>query len=185
MWIMLVKDLPVANAPMKLSIHYSWPWGVDKKQSSDKTLEYSESFKVYMSHIPFGCMEQDFEHARRIRFDSNTIRVFPDEYSKMVPEKLKLCVEEGYEFVSDPSLKDQFPQIVMTRNRKTIYDAALVDGCTEYEATMVCLGYDPSVVPPPLGWFKPPVEVINYFGVRVGDVCEGRYRLATPSNSAL
>lgn len=167
MWILLTKDLHVPGAPMRLSIHYSWPWGEDKGQSKSELLEYSESFELYFGRFSgsFSYKEHDFENARKIQYDSNVIRVFPDEFSRMTPEKLKFYVEEGYEFVSDPSLKDQFPRVVMTRNRKAIYDAALVDGCGEYEATMVCLGYDPTVVPPPLGWFKPPVEVINYFGL--------------------
>ncbi|GAI54447.1 unnamed protein product, partial [marine sediment metagenome] len=55
---------------------------------------------------------------------------------------------------------------VLEKGQREIYEAALIDGCTEAQATATALGQDvtlPDWKFPPIGWYKPNFEYARYF----------------------
>ena len=114
--------------------------------------------------------------AMMIQFAGEQIRVFPEEFSEVSVENMKAYTEE---FTFHPTdlwnglgIKPTDP------DEKFIFEAALLDGCDEYQANNIVSGGDIDSVdnyPPPLGWYECPVELGLYFGKSEEDM-KPRYK---------
>ena len=176
MWIMVKTKLPTVVSPPKMSIHWSTPWpnksiAESQKLHSEKALklnfqnpiyEYDEKDDTHFI-LPFGSVP-NFARARAIIYKDEKIRVFPHEFSEISKESMRLYIQEK-------AIKLQFSERVasvwkdqkLSKGKNIIFDAALLDGCDDYEAMMVALGQGPSEIPPPIGWWKLREEYASQF----------------------
>lgn len=180
-WIMLHTKLSTVVAPPRLSIHFSTPWPLvrqpDVSERKRKTAENAkirrtleatkdmtdEEIDFFLSshedddmlENPFGGLEHDCANARSIFFRGERIRVFGDECSIISNDHLNEYYPEAYDLVEElPNVEDK-PNFHLSRQQREVVDAALVDGCTRFEALMVANG-EPieGGMFPPVGWFK-------------------------------
>lgn len=159
MWIMLIKKLPTVVSPPKMSIHWSVPWPMDVEKRKSK---YWELWKVEI----WGC-EPDYLGARKIRYKGENIRVWPHEFSEIETPKLMGWInQEAFELISDSVAEEELIEEVLSKGKRKVYDAALVDGCTSAQAMMVAFGKDPTLEDPELpaiGWYKCAEQYARYF----------------------
>lgn len=187
-WIMLIKKLPTEVSPPKLSIFWSTPWpypeaiaawnkirdriindvfkgdtsGVEDRVAAMVKEEWDDSPLSEFGYPPFG-QNPDLLNARAIRFDNETIRVWPHEFSVLTPERMHYYIVEEKAYQLQP--EDTTPgspmvkliqDVTLDTDQRFVRDAALVDGCTPDEALLVALGED--IIEPtefaPLGWYK-------------------------------
>ncbi len=171
MWIMLIAKLPVAKevSPPKMSIHWSTLWPYDPYQNLTKRQQ-----KKHNSHMAkmleedrdllFG-NEPDYENARRILYNGENIRVWPHEFSRMTPEKMKMYIMEecSHELVTCEYLDhveyegEKTKALILDKVTTPIFEAALLDGCTESQAKLITVGMDITVEDPefpPIGWYR-------------------------------
>ncbi len=178
MWIMLTKKLPTEVSPPKLSLFYSYSHTITEEEKIRclksyfsgwemninvlQMIEGEESRKKAikklkeMNSIPdglFGSAPNDF-NAVWINYKHKSIKVFPHEYSVMNKENLKEYMTESHELVVDDYTEELVRNRFTEKGNRKIFEAALLDGCDEFEAMMVAIGKDPSEVPPPIGWWK-------------------------------
>lgn len=114
--------------------------------------------------------------AMQIKFAGENIRVFPEEFSEVSLSNMKAYMEK---FIFHPndlwnglSVKPTDP------DEKFIFEAALLDGCNEYQATNIVNGGDINSVddfPAPLGWYECPLDYGLYFGKTEEDM-KPRYK---------
>jgi len=169
MWIMLTTKLPTEVSPPKLSIFWSVPW-VDEEMvksqmepavringcTSKKKVPCEKVGELVLGNSPFG-LEPDFREARKILYKSESVRVFPHEFSVLKKENLRMYIEESHELVAGSAAEDEILSEIKRGARKDTYDAALIDGATHAQATMVALGKDPTLEDnefPAIGWYR-------------------------------
>lgn len=103
--------------------------------------------------------------AMQIKFAGENIRIFPEEFSEVKLENMKAYlevftfhpIEEWSNLATKPSDPDE----------KFIFEACLLDGCNEYQATNIVNGGNIDSIddfPAPLGWYECPIEYGLYFG---------------------
>jgi hypothetical protein len=169
-WIMLIERLPVANAPPKMSIHWSIPWP-NEDYAKDQKKRYSREYKYSADSVEdakyfwndFG-KEPNWISARKIIYSNEHIRVFPHEYSLVGPGKLHEY-EEAYNLVPDTYTQEIFMDRNLSKTQRIVFDSALLDGCDEFQAMLVAVGKDPTDEFPPIGWWKLRPEYAQVFGV--------------------
>jgi len=151
-WIMLTRKLPTLVSPPKMSIHFSYPWPMENSNATKNKPKYDSDYAwASQSWV----REHDYGGARKIMFRGEAIRVFPDEYSYVTNERLEeylqkshvLIQEDGWGVV-DTSFKD--------KEEKTIFEAALLDGASDYQAlaTLYATKIDDIPCLPPVGWLR-------------------------------
>ncbi len=97
--------------------------------------------------------------AMMIQFAGKQIRVFPEEFSDVSLDKMKEYME-FYEF-HPTDLWNGLGMKPTDPDERFIFEAALLDGCTEYQANNIVNGGDIDSVddfPSPLGWYECPME---------------------------
>ncbi len=183
MWIMLTKKIAVHPSPPKMSIFWSTPWS-DKRYAAEQLRRckncgteatkiggemvcgcnnfapIDEHTDLIYSPVGFG-MEHNWVGARKIRYKSSDIRVFPDEFSTLEPERMRQYVAASHELVIGEVPEDDTDQKllakILRRDEMGIRDAALVDGCDPQQAKLVALGMDftlPDAEFPAIGWYR-------------------------------
>ena len=177
MWIMLIKKLPTNPSPPKMSIFWSIPWP-DVKVIERQRMQLTDPLKRQRSYcdIPktltvreekgltgdiyfnyFGFQEPQWNGARKINYKGEQIRVFPHEFSELTLENLKMYLEDSHELIPGTVAEEDIMDSVLRGNKRRIYDAALVDGCTEYEARLMAMGVDVAdghYEIPAIGWYR-------------------------------
>lgn len=160
MWIMLREKLPTNPSPPKMSIFWSVPW-VDMKHVESQRIQLEngrlEDLGGDIYFEVFGFKEARWDQARMIVYKDEQIRVFPHEFSILTIENMKMYLEKSHELVPTNVAEQDIMDSILRGNRKRIYDAALVDGCTEYEARLMTIGVDVSsghFEIPAIGWYK-------------------------------
>ena len=97
--------------------------------------------------------------AMQIKFAGENIRVFPEEFSDISLAKMKEYMK-FYKF-HPMDLWNGLGVKPTDPDEKFIFEAALLDGCTEYQANNIINGGDINSVddfPAPLGWYECPME---------------------------
>lgn len=111
----------------------------------------------------FGLLEPNWIGARMIRYKGSDIRVFPHEFSVMKLENMRLYIlgsghnSQSHELVKDEIVSSKMESLIMDTELKAVYDAALLDGCTEEQAYLTVSGQDitdEEVEFAPLGWYR-------------------------------
>lgn len=196
MWIMLIKKLPTKPSPPKMSIHWSVKWvestyGFAEKQR--EFLEYLATTREYWGEgehqsdkewveswlsmptvpSPGWGSEPNWSLARKIHYKGSDIRVFPHEFSPVIPSTMKLYTfgdsqqPPSHELVpGDTAAERALINEVRTGMRKVLFEAALLDGCTRQQALCVATGVDitiPDVDFPPIGWYRCDPEIAEFF----------------------
>lgn len=111
------------------------------------------------------------QKAMQIKFAGENIRVFPEEFSEVslenMKEYLKIFTFHPINEWSCLAVKPTDP------DEKFIFEACLLDGCDEYQATNIVNGGNIDSVddfPAPLGWYECPIEYGLYFGKSEDDM---------------
>lgn len=114
--------------------------------------------------------------AMMIQFAGEQIRVFPEEFTDVTVEGMKRYNEiftfHPTDLWNGLGIKPTDP------DEKFIFEAALLDGCTPYQANNIVSGGSIESVddfPPPLGWYECPMELGFYFGKTEEDM-KPRYK---------
>ena len=186
MWIILIKKLPTNPSPPKMSIFWSLPWP-DTKMIEKQKMQLTDPLKRKKSYsdIPrtltvleeegldsniyfdyFGFMGPQWNGARRINYKGKQIRIFPHEFTELVLENMKLYLEDSHELVPGSVAEEDIMDSILRGVKRKIYDAALVDGCAEYEARLMAMGVDVSsdhYEIPAIGWYRIKPEYGNIF----------------------
>ncbi len=151
-WIMLTKKLPTIVSPPRMSIHFSEPWPHGTAQEKT-TAQHKAMHEIGIGIFGF---EHDWSNARAIFFRGERIRVFPDEFSILSADRMSEYSKDSHMLIEeDVTGKTVTEAISLRGTRKTIYEAALLDGCNHYEALMVASGSDlKGGLMPPIGWWK-------------------------------
>lgn len=159
MWILLTKKLPTGPSPPKLSIFWSvaWPEKLSKMRKSEvRKLDLEEDFYF-----------EEWANARKIRYKSSEIRVFPHEFNPVETKFIEEMVNGGaHVLVPESVAEETMIHKVLRKGQREIYEAALIDGCSEAQAMATALGQDvtlPDWKFPPIGWYKPNPEYARYF----------------------
>lgn len=166
MWIMLTKKLSTEKSPPKLSYHWaeSWPmieWAVKQ----ERAIRSGE-----MVVMADGCLsspvyenEPDWRYAVGIIFQGEKIRIFPHEFSKSEGSLRELVNGDGVIF--HPSETVAALARTLSVAKQTIKEAAMLDGCDEFEAELVAHGKDPfeAAELPPTGWYEVRPELASVF----------------------
>ena len=178
MWIMLIKKLPTVVSPPKLSLFYSYKhrptedeinrclkayiWAeygglrvtahLEDKELRDKYIAIIKDTDKIRDGL-FGYVPNEFK-AVWIYYKNEKIKVYPHEYSILTPENLKSYMIKSHELMSDNYATEQIQNTKLCKGQRFVYDAALVDGCDDFQAIMVALGKDPLDIPPPIGWWR-------------------------------
>ncbi len=163
-WILLKVKPPCNPSPPKLAIMWSRPW--PERNYADEQRMYVEAGAIEQLHDTYASIfprteEHDWAGARAIFYKGEKIRVFPDEFSVVSDFE---PYREEYLWIPDSEMEKSLVEMRLSKGRREIFDAALIDGCTDVEATIVALGGDPTsnASPPPVGWWKPsdPISAI-------------------------
>lgn len=176
-WILLTKKLPSAVSPPRFSIHWGIEWGVSNSLSSQQKrikqfrLERNGDRMVSLDDMLHG-YEGDEENALAILYKGERIKVYPHECNYLSPESMRNYVFgiEGDNIIShdlEPS-SDAGSLLLKTATEtalKDVMDAAILDGCSYFQALAVLMGMDTedaSSEVPPVGWFrcKPQIALV-------------------------
>ena len=136
----------------------------------DYVSDYDDSLldKVTDKGFNFWDISREVERqlgAMQIKFAGENIRIFPEEYSDISLDHMKEYVQV-YKF-HPTDLWNGLGAKPTDPDERFIYEAALLDGCDEFQATNIVNGGDIESVddfPAPLGWYECPLEYGLYFG---------------------
>ena len=165
MWIMLIKKLPTEKSPPKLSFHWAepWPmvkWAVEQERAVRAGDMHVLSDGTLMS--PVFDKEPDFRYCDRIIFQDEKIRVFPHEFTKNAGTLKELVNRDAVIFHPSETVAELAK--VLSVAKQAIKDAAMLDGCDEFQAEMVAYGRDPFEAElPPSGWYEVKKELASVF----------------------
>ena len=103
-----------------------------------------EQEDYFYDYAGFG-KEDNWAKARWIVYNDAHIRVFAHEYSVLAPENLLQYVgivgnDASHVLVPSNAAMEKTVQDIKDGHLREIYDAALMDGCTHYQANAMALG---------------------------------------------
>jgi hypothetical protein len=114
--------------------------------------------------------------ARRIHYQGEDVRVFPNEYSLVSNHNLHayilgeigngVFVEPSHHLVPDDVAGEVLIAGVLDGESRPIYEAALLDGCTHEQAMATAMAQDvtlPDAEFPPFGWYRLGEAYASYF----------------------
>jgi hypothetical protein len=186
MWIMLREKLPTEVSPPKMSLFWSTPWPLEpesyikgrtltqynkeKKLAEEAGMEV-KSYKEWKRSrqkelgLAFHGYDPDYDTARRIFYKGENIRVWDHEFSEVSQENMRIYIleDESHELVMADYIDnieyegERTKDLVLDAISTPIYEAALLDGCSENQARLVAIGMDVTeedVEFAPVGWYK-------------------------------
>lgn len=153
---------------------------LDNNEVYDFVADYDDSLLDKITEeISFWDINSEIErkqNAMQIKFAGENIRVFPEEFSEVslsnMKEYTKIFTFHPIDLWNGLGTKPTDP------DEKFIFEAALLDGCTEYQANNIVNGGNIESVddfPAPLGWYECPLEYGLYFGKSEEDM-KPRYK---------
>lgn len=171
MWILLTDKLPTGPSPPKLSIFWSIPWPDEPrvKMLRKRLLKTKRSLFGTLSYIYESDLvdADEWEGARKIRYKNSEIRVFPHEFNLVETKFIEEMVNGGaHALVPESVAEEAMIHKVLKKGQREIYEAALIDGCTEAQAMATALGQDvtlPNWKFPPIGWYRPAEKYAKFF----------------------
>ena len=167
-----VKINKIKSVRRALWKFHGYERAVVNTMSNEEVFKLNEKFKINLDLID-GIFYDRFQFdadrrlgALQIRYEGQQIRVFPEEYSVIKKEHMQIytsfCI--FHEVLSDFS---DFWQKPKNPDEKFIYEAALIDGCNNFQATNLLNGKNADEIddfPPPNGWYEVPKKYREYFG---------------------
>lgn len=151
--------------------------------SDDKVYDFIEKWDSSLLDLDVDCLgfskttEYDrIKSAMMIQFAGEQIRVFPEEFTDVTVKGMKQYTELFKFHPTD--LWNGLGTKPTDPDEKFIFEAALLDGCTEYQANNIVNGGDIESVddfPAPLGWYECPLEYGLMFGKSEEDM-KPRYK---------
>jgi len=167
-WIMLRCKLPINPSPPKMSIHWSQLW--PDMAIFQRTMQHNEDLRRLCG---WGKFDRDddlfydlygvvpnFGKARKIIYRGSQIRVFSHECT-FISDFKKFA--KAYDLIAGDTAGEMLMDRHLTKGQRFIFDAALMDGCDEYQAMLVVMGKEVNDVPAPIGWFRLKESYANYF----------------------
>ena len=162
MWIMLTTKLPTNPSPPKMSIFWSesWPnteYARRQKEQVEKGVLRNFGEDCYFSDLVRCGKEPRWDQARKIVYKDQQIRVVPHEFSELTTKKMKLYLDGSHELIPGNVAEQDIMDSLLRGSKKRVYEAALVEGCTKYEARLMALGVDISeghYEIPAIGWYR-------------------------------
>lgn len=143
---------------------------------ADNDYDMLEEFPEGEYGFAKACDYRRVKNAVQIKFAGENIRVFPEEFTDIKLESMKEYTEI---FTFHPTdLWNGLGTKPTDPDEKFIFEAALLDGCTEYQANNIINGGNIESVddfPPPLGWYECPLEYGLMFGKSEEDM-KPRYK---------
>jgi len=100
-----------------------------------------------------------------IKYQGEKIRIHGYEYNEITVEHFQEIFPEAYEFIALNEVRDAWADIKLSKEKRVIYEEALLDGCTEYQALQVVYGKMVQDFPAPVGWYKLKKQYSDYFGI--------------------
>lgn len=134
-----------------------------RRRDEEEYLKKWEEFKN-LKIVPdpvFGKQEHNSAGARAILFQGEQIRVFPDEFNDK--PAMEFYIEEDALILhpANTSASDEEP---FTDEEKVLYEHALVDGCSKFQAIQVAFGKEYNDIQfPPIGWYEIRPELGSYY----------------------
>ena len=135
-------------------------------EDDDEVRQFIEDNDEFLVHraIGYEYSRQRLENRRlrgalQIKFAGENIRIFPEEFSEISLEKMKEYMD--FYIFHPTDLWNGLGMKPTDPDEKFIFEAALLDGCTEYQANNIVNGGDIDSVddfPAPLGWYECPKE---------------------------
>ena len=126
-----------------------------------KMIEMLESYTEFDSP---GGAEPNMFRRLRIHVNGQDVGILSHEYSILTKENMEMYLEDSHEFVPGTVAENKFSFPHMEEEEKTIYGAALLDGCTPVQAVKVLMGEDPQAdFPPPIGHYRMKPNYYEYF----------------------
>jgi hypothetical protein len=187
MWVMLIKKLQTIVSPPKLSLHWAEPWPMDDKytrrlaervKSANKYCDRDEGFIPYdevadaFSGQPLVYEERRLRGAMCIVFMGERIRIFPEEFSVVSAQNMAEYINpaEGSHYLIEEDIEAsrvQVPSTWESKEKKLLFEAALLDGCSIVQAFNVMEGkdvdFDADLFPPVMGWYRAKEEYSKMF----------------------
>lgn len=187
MWIMLTKKLPTSPSPPKMSIFWSVPWPHEEYAEQQK-----KTVRARMEHfyhiecdriwepdldadtipafdIKPGLKEPNRTRARRITYKGESIRVFPHEFTAQTVDNMREYIFSdcpSHELVTSDVAGEMTMRDIHGGMRRSVYDAALLDGCNEAQALATAWGRDITIEDaefPAVGWYRCVPEYAGIF----------------------
>ncbi len=137
------------------------PRGYDKDVSLRKMTEVLKKHAKILKDI-WGYTPNPV-YDKGIQYKGERIRVHANEYTVLKSETMKELFPEAYNFIPSPEVKEFFGDIKLSKERKIIYEEALIDGCNEYEAMQIVYGKEVYDFPAPVGWYRAKYEYAKVF----------------------
>ncbi len=167
-----IKNNKIERVRRALWKFYGYEREAVNEMSNEEVLKLNENLEINLDLID-GIYYDDFQldtnrrlGALQIRYEGQQIRVFPEEYSVIKKEHMPIytsfCI--FHEVLSDFS---DFWKKPKNPDERFIYEAALIDGCNDFQANNVLSGKNADEVddlPPPNGWYEVPKKYCEYFG---------------------
>ena len=132
--------------------------------SDPELLILAEKVKKHTSFFSsLGFFEHNWAGARKILYKNESIRIFPDEFSEVTDESMKIyTIDDGLGNISHKLIPGNVAEATMLEHiletdQHFVKEAAILDGCTEQQAILVALGLDildGFADNKPLGWYK-------------------------------
>ena len=118
--------------------------------------------------------EPNYARARKIIYQGEALRVSPHEFSFVEPANMRLYVlgsgksnDASHELVASDVASQKVIDGILDGETRPIYEASLLDGCTEDQAMMVALGQDITADDdfgiPPIGWYRCRREYAEFY----------------------
>jgi len=132
-------------------------------QSKDNSHLYTKQSSA------FRMREHNWAGAIKIVHAGRDVRVFPDEYNRTNPDKMRLTLE-AYELVHEDAPLAEVAKRILETEEKVLYEFALVEGADENLAMAIATGKNISedeIEPdefPAIGWYKLIPEYQGVFG---------------------
>lgn len=144
----------------------------EAKLNNVEALNDPEDDMLY-DDVGFG-VEHNFLKAYGLFYKGEKLRVFPDEFNILPAQRMREYVYgipgedlPSHDLVTVGNEKDaMLLRTALETDLKSIYDAALIDGCTPVMANMVALGHpveDETIEFPPIGWYRCKREFAEYW----------------------
>jgi hypothetical protein len=196
---MLIKKLTTEVSPPRLSIHWAEPWPMDDRHIKNAVKRKEDAKRFYWGReeypgddeicdpffgYPITMEERRFRDAMGIVFMGERIRIFPEEYSVVSAKNMAEYIDpvEGSHYLIEEDIeagRDQIPSVWESKEKKLLFEAALLDGCSIVQSLNVMeekdVDFDVDLFPPVMGWYRAREEYARIFCSRdEGEITDSR-----------
>lgn len=139
-----------------------------KKMTVEQFIKQNESSDTLFSLFHKNGSDDNWINSRRINYHGQDIVVLASEYIYTNINLLHKMIDNNvYTLQAGNVAEQQYINYILNKEGRKIYDAALVDGCTHFEAIMVAMEIDilknKNTSIPPIGWYTCNPKYTNIF----------------------